>query len=664
MKYLLQIPAATLAAILCGTLGATAAPTRLASPSGDISVTVSEGSDGFPVISVDAGGRHLVDAAAGLTIEGKMPGHKLGKATKPCRVTEEIKAPFHHTPTYTDVYNTVTLPLGDGLALELRAYDNGVAYRFKADRKAGFTVAAETADFDVPDDTRLWLSHSTNPKKPLAMAFQNFYTVTPADSASSLPAFLPACVDYGDGLKMTLLESDLEAYPGMFVSADSVRGALKGVFAQYPKATDYYPWRHQLYVTETEPYIARSPKKRDFPWRIMAITTDDRQMPSSNLVYSLASPSRVADTSWIEPGKVAWEWWNDWGLRGVDFKAGINNATYKKYIDFAADNGLEYVVLDEGWYVPSGGDMLTTVPEIDLPELISYGKERNVGIVLWTVFNVLDDQLEEACRKYSDMGVKGFKVDFLDRDDQQAVEMAYRIADAAARHNLLLDYHGFYKPTGLNRTYPNIINFEAVFGMEEMKWSDPGKIDMPRYDVTFPYLRGMCGPVDYTPGAMRNASKADWKPIYYNPMSQGTRAHQGATYVVFDSPFTMLCDSPSLYEKNRDWVDYIVPIPETFDSSEILDGVMGRYIVSKRVKDGNIYIAGLTDWEGRDYLLDFSFLPEGSRWQGTLMRDGVNADKEADDYVIESVTVSPTAKLPVRMASGGGFVLTLSPEAR
>ena len=421
-----------------------------------------------------------------------------------------------------------------------------------------------------------------------------FRTPIPAHlwgSASPQLAFLPACVDYSDGLKLTITESDLEAYPGMFLQADSVAGRLSAVFAGYPKAYDRYPWRQQLYVTERENFIARTDVPRTLPWRVLAVTTDDRQLPVNNLVYALARPNAIGQTDWIRPGKVAWDWWNDWGLRGVDFKAGINTETYRHFIDFAAENGLEYVVLDEGWYDPRSGDMLTVIPEIDLPGLVAYGKERGVDLVLWTVFNVLDEQLAEACRRYADMGIAGFKVDFLDRDDQQAVEMAYRIAREAAANHLILDYHGYFKPTGINRTYPNILNFEGVFGMEEVRWTDLEK-NMPLYDVTFPYLRMMAGPVDFTPGAMRNAAKNAWKAIYTEPMSMGTRAHQVALYVVHDSPFTMLADSPSNYRDNRPTLEFISSIPTVFDETRILSGTMGESIVTARRAGSRWYIGG------------------------------------------------------------------------
>ena len=315
-------------------------------------------------------------------------------------------------------------------------------------------------------------------------------------------------------------------------------------------------------------------------------------------------------------------------------------------------------MLDEGWYAPKSGDMLTVIPELDLPELIAYGKSKGVEIVLWTVFNVLDSQLEAACKKYADMGIKGFKVDFLDRDDQTAVEMVYRIAEMTARYKLTLDLHGIYKPTGINRTYPHIINFESVFGMEEVKWTDI-KNNMPLYDVTFPYIRMMAGPVDYTPGAMRNATKADWRAMYYTPASMGTRCHQLAAYIVHDSPFTMLCDAPTNYLNEQECVDFIASLPVEVDSTFIASGELGKYIVTVRKKDVNWYIGGMTNWDERDVQLDFSFLPEGVSYTAVLFKDGVNANKQAEDYRKETIRIDKDSRLTLHLASGGGFAMKL-----
>lgn len=588
------------------------------------------------------------------TIVGKTP-RITGERRK--KIKDNIESPFYRFKEFVATGNELDLKLKGGFGIIFRAYNEGVAYRFYTTQSSDIIIKDEQAEFNFNKDYMAYLPYTTNDKKPMAMAFQNVYDITPLSKAQPKLAFLPVTVDCGS-VKLTLLESDLEAYPGMFVQSQQGKYGLKGVFAPYPAKTDFYPWRKQEYVTETTDFISRSCGSRSYPWRVLAITEKDTDMPVNNLVYALASPNRIGDTSWIKTGKVAWDWWNDWNLKGVPFKAGINMDTYKYYIDFASRNGLEFIVLDEGWYAPKSGDMLTVIPELDLPELIAYGKSKGVEIVLWTVFNVLDSQLEAACKKYADMGIKGFKVDFLDRDDQTAVEMVYRIAEMTARYKLTLDLHGIYKPTGINRTYPHIINFESVFGMEEVKWTDI-KNNMPLYDVTFPYIRMMAGPVDYTPGAMRNATKADWRAMYYTPASMGTRCHQLAAYIVHDSPFTMLCDAPTNYLNEQECVDFMASLPVEVDSTFIASGELGKYIVTVRKKDVNWYIGGMTNWDERDVQLDFSFLPEGMSYTAVLFKDGVNANKQAEDYRKETIRIDKDSRLTLHLASGGGFAMKL-----
>lgn len=588
------------------------------------------------------------------TVVGKTP-RITGERRK--KIKDNIESPFYRFKEFVATGNELDLKLKGGFGIIFRAYNEGVAYRFYTTQSSDIIIKEEQAEFNFKEDYTAYLPYTTNDKKPMAMAFQNVYDITPLSKAQPKLAFLPVTVDCGS-VKLTLLESDLEAYPGMFVQSQQGKYGLKGVFAPYPAKTDFYPWRKQEYVTETTDFISRSRGSRSYPWRVLAITEKDTDMPVNNLVYALASPNRIGDTSWIKTGKVAWDWWNDWNLKGVPFKAGINMDTYKYYIDFASRNGLEFIVLDEGWYAPKSGDMLTVIPELDLPELIAYGKSKGVEIVLWTVFNVLDSQLEAACKKYADMGIKGFKVDFLDRDDQTAVEMVYRIAEMTARYKLTLDLHGIYKPTGINRTYPHIINFESVFGMEEVKWTDI-KNNMPLYDVTFPYIRMMAGPVDYTPGAMRNATKADWRAMYYTPASMGTRCHQLAAYIVHDSPFTMLCDAPTNYLNEQECVDFMASLPVEVDSTFIASGELGKYIVTVRKKDVNWYIGGMTNWDERDVQLDFSFLLEGMSYTAVLFKDGVNANKQAEDYRKETIRINKDSRLTLHLASGGGFAMKL-----
>ena len=647
--------------LFCGIFCANAAPKSyiLSSPDGKISVEI-KADDNLSYLVRHEGEVIVAESEISMTLaDGTVIGASPRiSSAKRKHVTEVIDAPLYRQKSFVSEAEEIVLKMKNGFSVRFRAYDDGVAYRFETSRKDETVILGETAEVNFGEDRTAWLPYTTNEKNQIAMAFQNTYDNCRLSDAKDLLAFLPATVDCGK-VKVTLMESDLESYPGMFVSVDKDKKGLKGVFAPYPKKTDFYPWRVQEYVTEAEDFIARTTGARSYPWRVLAVTACDTQLPVNNLVYALASPSRIEDTSWIKGGKVAWDWWNDWGLSGVDFVAGINMDTYRYYIDFASANGIEYVVLDEGWYNPKSGDMLTVIPELDLPELVAYGKSKNVDIILWTVFNVLDSQLEEACDKYKEMGVVGFKVDFLDRDDQTAVEMAYRIADACARHQLTLDYHGFYKPTGLNRTYPNVINFEGVFGMEEVKWAVPGT-DMPLYDVTFPFIRMSSGPVDYTPGAMTNASKADFQAIYYNPMSMGTRCHQLAAYIVHDSPLTMLCDAPTNYKGEEECVEFIVSIPNDIDKTVIPAGKIGEYIVSAREKDGKWYVGGMTNWDARDIEVCFDFLPEGRTFEAVLFVDGVNADKQGEDYRVEKKNVKKGDIVKIHMASGGGFAMKLN----
>lgn len=630
----------------------------LSSPDGTLKVEISAGNElayqvmhgNDTILSHSNIGLVLEDG----TIVGKTP-RITGERRR--KIKDNIESPFYRFKEFVATGNELDLKLKGGFGIIFRAYNEGVAYRFYTTQSSDIIIKEEQAEFNFKEDYTAYLPYTTNDKKTMAMAYQNVYDITPLSKAQPKLAFLPVTVDCGS-VKLTLLESDLEAYPGMFVQSQQGKYGLKGVFAPYPAKTDFYPWRKQEYVTETTDFISRSRGSRSYPWRVLAITEKDTDMPVNNLVYALASPNRIGDTSWIKTGKVAWDWWNDWNLKGVPFKAGINMDTYKYYIDFASRNGLEFIVLDEGWYDPKSGDMLTVIPELDLTELIAYGKSKGVEIVLWTVFNVLDSQLEAACKKYADMGIKGFKVDFLDRDDQTAVEMVYRIAEMTARYKLTLDLHGIYKPTGINRTYPHIINFESVFGMEEVKWTDI-KNNMPLYDVTFPYIRMMAGPVDYTPGAMRNATKADWRAMYYTPASMGTRCHQLAAYIVHDSPFTMLCDAPTNYLNEQECVDFIASLPVEVDSTFIASGELGKYIVTVRKKDVNWYIGGMTNWDERDVQLDFSFLPEGVSYTAVLFKDGVNANKQAEDYRKETIRIDKDSRLTLHLASGGGFAMKL-----
>ncbi|EOS15079.1 glycoside hydrolase family 97 protein [Phocaeicola sartorii] len=649
-----------LVALVCLPLGA--ADHLLKSPDGKLVVEID--TEGQLKYALKREGQLLLDKSLiGLVLEDRVLGEnvKVRRVNRRSMVEETIVSPHYRFSSFNVVYNELDIQLKGNFGVIFRAYNEGIAYRLYTTAKEGLTIRDEVVQMNFPKDYTTYMAYSTvKPgKDQYAMAFQNLYTKSSVTGVKTDNiAFLPITVDCGNEVKLTLMESDLEDYPGMFVKGDGKSTSLQGTFARYPTELKSFAPRAMKRVVERADYIAKTEGKRTYPWRIWAVSERDTEMPVNKLVYALASPNRIGDCSWIKTGKVAWDWWNDWGISGVDFKAGINMETYKCYIDFAADNHIEFVVLDEGWYDPGKGDMLTVIPELDLPELVRYGKSKGVDLILWAVFNVLDDQLEAACKKYSEMGISGFKIDFLDRDDQTAVEMTYRIAEMAAKYKLTLDLHGFYKPTGLNRTYPNIINFESVFGMEEMKWSSVQK-DMMEYDVTMPYIRMMAGPVDYTPGAMRNASKKDFKDIYYNPMSQGTRCHQLAAYVVHDSPLTMLADNPTAYKHEQECTDFIVSIPnKNIEETRVLQGKLGESVVIARKIGSSWYVGGMTDWTAREITLDFGFLGDGT-YEVVLFRDGVNADKQAEDYKKEIFTVTPDSEKKIRMASGGGFAMTV-----
>ncbi len=649
-------------AMVCLSAKVTANQVTLKSPNGNLELNIY--TNGQLAYSLKHNNRVLLDKSPiGLVLDDRTLGNpaKVSRISRRFSVKESIVSSNYRFASFCVVYNEFNLKMKGNYGVVFRVYDDGIAYRFYTLGKQPLIIKDEIARMNFPENYDTYMAYSTvKPgKDQYAMAFQNIYTkATLKDVETDNIAFLPITLDCGNGLKMTLLESDLESYPGMFVKGDGKSCSLQGTFARYPAEMKSFPPRAMKRVVQRTDYIAKAEGARNYPWRIWAVTEKDTEMPVNNLVYALASPNRIGDCSWVKSGKVAWEWWNDWGISGVDFKAGINMDTYRHYIDFAAENDIEFVVLDEGWYNPKKGDMLTVVPELDLEELVRYGKSKGVDLILWTVFNVLDDQLEEACKKYSEMGISGFKVDFLDRDDQTAVEMVYRIAEVTAKYKLTLDLHGFYKPTGMNRTYPNIINFEAVFGMEEMKWSTVKK-DMMEYDVTMPYIRMMAGPVDYTPGAMRNASKKDFKDIYYNPMSQGTRCHQLAAYVVHDSPLTMLADNPTVYRKEQECTDFIVSIPNKgIEETRVLQGKLGEFVVIGRRVGTSWYVGGMTDWITREVVLDFGFL-DGGAYDVILFRDGINADKQAQDYKKERFTVTASSSKKICMASGGGFAMSI-----
>ena len=620
-------------------------------------------SSGETVVAPSAISLTLTDG----TVWGANP--RVTKATR-TTVNKVISSPVYKRSEVKDHFNQTSVQFRGGYAIDLRAYDDGVAYRWRTVSDKPVQIVSEQAEFTFPGDLKTVVPYVRNRSgkemtftQQFSNSFENVYTRTRLSGLDPKRLmFLPLVTELPSGRKICITEAYLEGYPGMYLNNPDGGNTLKGVFAPYPKSTKIAGHNGlQHLVTEAEPYIARIDGIRKLPWRTVIIADEDKDLLDSDMTYKLASPSRVDDPSWIKPGKVAWEWWNDWGVYGVDFKTGINTETYQYYIDFAAEHGIEYIILDEGWSVHGKCDLLQIVPEIDLKQIIDYGRTKNVGVILWVGYAALDKDIEGLCKHYAQMGVKGFKVDFMNRDDQQLVEFIYKVADAAARNKLVIDFHGMYKPTGLNRTYPNVLNFEGVHGLETTKWTSIKTADQVTYDVTIPFIRMVAGPMDYTQGAMLNGTKKTFRAVNSQPMSPGTRCRQLAEYVIFESPLNMLCDSPNNYRREPECTEFIARIPTVWTQTVALDGKIGEYAAIARRKGDSWWVGALTNWDARTLTLDLSALnlPAG-KYTVTLFRDGVNADRYAEDYKKETFTLSPDRKLTLEMAPGGGAAAIIS----
>ena len=639
----------------------------VSSPDGDIAAHINL--NGNLSYSVDFKGKSVIEPSrlAISTADGMTAGTGVKARVSDRRSADTtVKSPFYRAKSLKDKYNEVTVKVDKNWDVIFRVYDDGVAYRWVSKSKKPVTIKDETVEYRFEGDPRVAAPYVKKKKiksfnQQVGNSFENVYTV---DSMSALDSrrliFLPMVVEAADGVKVLLSESALIAYPGLYLNKDKEDGVLKGVFAPYPKKVKQGGHNNlQMLVTDREDYIARLDGARALPWRMAVISDRDTDLAASNMSYLLGEPSRIDDISWIKPGKVAWDWWNNWNLDGVDFVTGVNNDTYKAYIDFAAEKGIEYVILDEGWAVNGEADLMKVVDAIDLRQLVDYAAERGVGIILWAGFHAFDRDMENICRHYSEMGVKGFKVDFMDRDDQQMTAFNARAAEMCAKYHMVLDLHGTHKPAGINRTYPNVLNVEGVNGLEQVKWSKAPH-DQVIYDVMIPFIRQAAGPMDYTQGAMRNASKGNYYPCNSEPMSQGTRCRQLALYMIFDSPLNMMCDTPSNYRREGECTDFIASVPTVWDETVVVDGRLGEFIVTARRSGDTWYIGGITDWNDREIDVDCSFLPEGAVYESDMFVDGVNAARIGRDYRHEKGEVTGGGKLKVKMAPGGGFAARLT----
>jgi alpha-glucosidase len=544
-----------------------------------------------------------------------------------------------------DHYNEVRINMEGGYAILFRAYNEGVAYRFETSLpEEKVKVYSEESVFNFPSNSTVYYPQedsffSHNERKYLPQQLREI--------APEFLATLPAVVDIGEGAKLAIAESDLEDYPGLWLRGTG-RTALAATFPPYPLKESLTRDRDYR-VVEAADYIAVTSGTRTFPWRVLGVAETDGELLTNQIVYLLEKPSLVHDTSWIKPGKVAWDWWNANNVYGVDFRAGINTETYKYYIDFAAKYGISYVILDEGWY--KLGNVLEVVPEINMEELAAYSKQKNVGLILWVVWKTLDDQLIPALDQFEKWGVKGIKVDFMQRSDQILIDYYYRVSKECAKRKMLVDFHGDQKPATMTRTWPNLISTEGVRGMEWSKWSADSE---PKHNVTLPFTRMFLGPMDYTPGAMRNATKMTFAPIHDQPMALGTRCQQLAMYVVYESPLQMLSDSPSNYLREPEAMEFLAAVPTEWDETKVLDARMADYVVIARRSGHDWYVGAMTDWTPRNVEIDLSFLPDGS-FTMEAYQDGVNADRNASDYKKITEKVTRATKLKLALAGGGGW---------
>src|ERR1700722_7198472 len=550
-----------------------------------------------------------------------------------------------------DNYRELRLELQDGLAVTFRAYNEGAAYRLETSLpKTQVHVFGEEAIFKFVGDHTVYYPRedtffSHNERKYLP---QNMSQI-PVDSLATLPAV----VDADNGVKVAIAESDVEDYPGLWLHGTS-GNALVATFPPYPLKEQLEKDR-DFKVVESADYIAVTRGTRTYPWREIGIAEKDGDLLTNQIVWLLEKPSQVQDTSWIKPGKVAWDWWNFNNVYDVEFKAGVNTETYKYYIDFAAKYGIPYIILDEGWY--KLGNILEVVPEINMDELTAYAQQKNVGIILWVVWKTLDDQLIPALDQFEKWGVKGIKVDFMQRSDQILMDYYYKVSRECAKRKMLVDFHGDQKPASMTRTWPNLISTEGVRGMEWSKWSADSE---PKHNVTLPFTRMFLGPMDYRPGAMGNATKATFAAIHGQPMALGTRCHQLAMYVVFESPLQMLSDSPSNYLREPEIMEFLGPVPTEWDETKVLDARIADYAVVARRNSRDWYVGAMTDWTARNLEIDLSFLPEGN-FTMEAYQDGVNADRYASDYKKTTIQVNRTTKLKLALASGGGWAARIYP---
>lgn len=614
------------------------------SPDGGITAQITVGD--IIYYQLMQNGKLLVDKSAVYfkTDQTAKTSWKVKKADQTKHTGELFPVIWQKSKSVTDNYSALHLDFSDGLALEWRVYNNGMAWRWVKKSAKSYKVLDEQATLHLAPGARSWYPQEDSFYSHNERAYKQ-YALKDLDEKKL--ASLPVLFDVS-GTKLLLTESALFNYAGMWIKGDGKDG-VRATFAHYPKEKKVTSDRDETVVSR-ENYIAKVNGSQDFPWRILMVEQADKDIITNQLPFLLGVPS-AGDYSWVKPGKVQWDWWHYNNIYGVDFRAGINNDTYKYYIDFAAKYHIEYVLLDEGWC--DTRDLMKQAKDINVEELAKYAKSKNVDLLLWTSWLVLDKQMDEALDKFARWGIKGIKVDFMQRDDQDMVNYYEKVARAAARRKLMVDFHGAYKPTGWSRTFPNVMTSEGVLGNEISKFApaiDPG------HTTTLPFIRMAAGPMDFTPGGMLNVQKGAFAGVPSEPMTLGTRCNQMAMYVVFESPLQMLCDMPTHYLREPECMQFLSAVPSVWQKTIPLQGSVGEYVaVARQAKDNKWYIGAMTNWTAREMELDLSFLADGE-YTMRVWKDGINADHNAKDFKMLTEKVNSKSRVKVNMTTGGGWV--------
>ncbi len=571
-------------------------------------------------------------------------------------VDEQIVSPVpEKRKIITDHYNQLSIKFQQPFTVEFRVYDDGLGYRFVTAFKDSITILNELAIFNFVDDASAYFPgiHQRNDADIFHTSFEELYPLRKLDSiAPTEMAYTPVLVTPATNPKIAITESDLEDYPGMFLQGTGT-ASFKGVFAPFPLEERLtigdYP---QMIVTKRAGYIARTAGSRSFPWRVLLVAEEDKNLPGNDIVYRLAAPNRIGDASWIHPGKGTDEWIINVNLFNVPFKAGVNTASYKYYIDFAKRFGLDRIMMDAGW--SDNTDLFKINPAIDMDTILSYAKQQGIKVSMWTLAHTLNRQLDSALDRFNKWGVDYIMTDFIDRDDQKTINFFYRIAKACANHHIMIMYHGAYPPKGFNRTYPNNVTREGVLGSEYNIWSDK---PTPPHDVTLPFTRMLAGSFDYEPGILNNATQKGFRQIEGMVQSQGTRCHQLAMFVVYDNPMQLFSGNPSQAYAEPAFMELLGAIPTTWDETIILDGKVGEYIVTARQKGTQWYVGAMTNWLARDIKIPLDFLEDGVSYKAVICKDGINSNQYAADYSIIQNTVKKNEVLSIYLAQGGGCML-------